>query len=241
MRTAGRVVAEILAACEAAGVAGATTASLEAAAAEVLARRGAAPSFLGYPGEHGCFPSVVSTSVNDEVVHGVPGPRVLAEGDVVSIDAGAVVNGWHADAAITFVVGDADPTTSSLIAAAQAALCSGIAEVRPGRRVGDISAAIAATAAEYGFAVVKDYGGHGIGKSLHEAPAVPNWGRAGTGTRLRPGMCLAIEPIVVAGSPELGVRADGWTVVTLDGRSAAHFEHTVAVTADGVDVLTAST
>lgn len=234
MRRAGRVVAEMHEACALAARPGATTADLDRVAREVLERRGARSNFLGYHG----FPAVVCASPNEVVVHGIPGPRVLEEGDIVSIDCGAVVEGWHADAAITVAVGEIDPLARRLVDVTRRALEASIAAVRPGVRTGDLGAACEAVVVEAGFSVVRDYVGHGIGRAMHEDPQLPNFGPGGRGSRLQEGHVLAIEPMVNAGGAAVRVLSDEWTVVTVDGSLSAHFEHTVAVTADGPEILT---
>ena len=234
MRRAGRIVAEMHEVCTRAAKPGATTADLDAAAREVLARRGARSNFLGYHG----FPAVACISPNEVIVHGIPGDRVLEDGDIVSIDCGAIVEGWHADAAVTVPVGGADRESLRLIDATRAALDAAIAVTAPDRRLGDIGAAVEGVARDGGFAVVREYVGHGIGTAMHEEPDVPNYGTAGRGLRLREGMVLAIEPMLNAGRRTTRLLADGWTVVTADGGRSAHFEHTVAVTASGPEVLT---
>lgn len=239
MRRAGRVVAEMHETCRAMARPGVTTAALEVACAAVLDRRGATSNFLGYPGVDSGFPAVLCASPNDVVVHGIPDHRPLRDGDILSVDTGAVVDGWHADAAVTIPVGDVDDEGRALVAVAEAALADGIAAAVAGARLGDVGRAVQARAEAAGFEVVREYAGHGIGRAMHEDPPVPNHGRPGTGMRIRSGLCIAIEPIVVAGSPRTVVSGDGWTVVTADGRRAAHCEHSVAVTDDGPVVLTA--
>jgi methionyl aminopeptidase len=234
MRRAGAIVAEMHDACTAAAKPGATTADLDAAAREVLDRRRARSNFLGYHG----FPAVACVSPNDVIVHGIPNGRVLDEGDIVSIDCGAIVDGWHADAAITVPVGRISDGDARLLATTRAALDAGVAAMRPGNRLGDVGAAIEKVVVAAGFAVVRDYVGHGIGTAMHEEPDVPNYGPAGRGLRLREGMVLALEPMVCAGRAGTRQLDDGWTVVTADGSRAAHFEHTVAVTERGSEVLT---
>jgi methionyl aminopeptidase len=234
MRRAGEVVAAAIAATRDAIKPGMTTADLDAVAAKVIEGRGAKPSFLGYRG----FPAMICTSVNDEIVHGIPGTRVLKEGDLVKLDVGAVVDGFHADSAVTVPVGEPSPEASKLIEATERALWAGLAEARPERRLGDIGAAVQTIAEGAGFSVVREYVGHGIGRSLHEEPPVPNYGTPGKGYRLTEGLVLAIEPMVNVGDYVTRLLPDGWTVVTQDGSLSAHFEHTVAVTADGPWVLT---
>ena len=236
MAQAGAVVAGALAAATAAVTAGISTADLDAVAAEQIRAAGATPSFLGYHG----FPATTCICVNDEVVHGIPSPaRRLREGDVVSIDCGAAVGGWHADAAVTVGVGTVAPGLAALLAACEQALWQGLAAARVGARVGDISAAVARSARAGGYGIVEDYVGHGIGSEMHMEPAVPNTGRPGRGPVLADGMALAVEPLLVLGGAGTSLLGDGWTVVTEDGSPAAHFEHTVAITAAGPRVLTA--
>ncbi len=237
MAEAGEVIAGALAAAAAVVKAGISTADLDAVAAEQIRAAGATPSFLGYHG----FPATTCVCVNDEVVHGIPSPaRLLREGDVVSIDCGASVGGWHADAAVTVGVGTVTPELTALLAACEQALWQGLAAARVGARVGDISAAVARAARSAGdYGIVEDYVGHGIGSEMHMDPAVPNTGRPGRGPVLADGMALAIEPLLVLGRPGTALLGDGWTVVTEDGSPAAHFEHTVAITAAGPRVLTA--
>lgn len=234
MRRAGRVVAEMHAMCVAAAKPGATTADLDRAAREVLTRRGARSNFLGYHG----FPAVACTSVNEVVVHGIPGGRVLEEGDIVTIDCGAIVEGWHADAAITVPVGAIDDESRRLIETADRALAAQIAVLVDGARLGDVGAACEEIVRRAGFSVTDGYTGHGIGTAMHEPPEVPNHGPPGRGMRLREGHVLALEPMVQAGRPATRVLDDGWTVVTADGRRAAHAEHTVAIGPDGPEILT---
>ncbi|MDQ1381818.1 MAG: methionyl aminopeptidase [Actinomycetota bacterium] len=234
MRRAGAVVAEMHDACTRAAVPGATTADLDRAARAVLDRRHARSNFLGYHG----FPAVACISANEVVVHGIPGSRILAEGDIVSIDCGAIIEGWHADAAITVPVGDVDTQSQRLMDVTRAALESAIAATVAGNRLGDIGAAAESPVDKAGFGVVREYVGHGIGTEMHEEPDVPNYGPAGRGLKLRAGIVLAIEPMVTAGRPATRTLDDGWTVVTADGSRAAHFEHTVAVTDNGPQILT---
>ena len=237
MREAGQVVAAAIEATRAAVRPGITTRELDAVAEKVIRDAGAAPSFLGYHG----FPATLCLSVNDEVVHGIPGSRVIRDGDVVSIDCGAIVRGWHADAAVTVCVGDVPEDVRRLVDVCEESLRRGIAAVRDGGRLSDIGAAIEAYVRPFGFGLLEGYTGHGIGRALHEDPPVPNTAPRGPGRgpRLQTGLVLAIEPMVTLGSPDVDVLADDWTVVTRDGRPAAHFEHTVAITPDGVRVLTA--
>ncbi len=234
MRKAGSIVAEMHDVCTRGAKPGATTADLDAAARDVLERRHARSNFLGYHG----FPAVACISPNEVIVHGIPDGRVLEEGDIVSIDCGAIVDGWHADAAITVPVGEIDDDDRRLLDTTRASLDAAIAATLDGNRLGDIGAAVEATVKDAGFGLVREYVGHGIGTAMHEEPDVPNYGLAGRGLRLRAGMVLAIEPMVTAGRPASRVLGDGWTVVTADGSRAAHFEHTVAITDSGPEVLT---
>ena len=213
---------------------GATTGDLDLAAREVLDRRGARSNFLNYHG----FPAVACISPNEVIVHGIPGDRVLDDGDIVSIDCGAIIEGWHGDAAITIPVGAIDAESRRLLDTTKAALDAGIAAARPGNRLGDIGAAVEGVALAAGYSVVKEYVGHGIGTAMHEDPEVPNYGTAGRGLRLREGMVLAIEPMVNGGKADTLLLDDGWTVVTADGSRSAHFEHTIAITENGPQVLT---
>jgi methionyl aminopeptidase len=234
MRRAGAVVAEMHEACTLATKPGATTADLDAAARDVLARHHARSNFLNYHG----FPAVACISPNEVIVHGIPGNRVLEDGDIVSIDCGAIVEGWHGDAAITIPVGAIDEGSQHLIDTTREALAAGIAACHPGNRLGDLGAAVEGIARAGGCSVVREYVGHGIGTAMHEEPDVPNYGPAGRGPRLKEGMVLAIEPMLCAGRATTKVLADGWTVVTADGSRAAHFEHSVAITDRGPEILT---
>jgi methionyl aminopeptidase len=236
MRAAGRVVAEMHERIRAAIRPGVTTAELDRIGRDVLERRGATSNFLGYHG----YPAVICASVNDTVVHGIPSETIrLDEGDLVSIDCGAVVEGWHGDAAFTVGVGTVSAEASRLVAVAEAALAAAIATMVPGNRVGDVGAVVESTVLAAGLDVLRDYCGHGIGRAMHEWPDVPNFGRPGRGPRLASGVVLAVEPMVVAGSTAVEVLDDGWSVRTGDGRWAAHAEHTIAVTEHGALILTA--
>lgn len=243
MRRAGLVVAHALAEMAAAAVAGTTTAELDAVAREVLAREGATSNFLNYDVGYGIppYPAVVCVSVNDEIVHGIPGARVLADGDLVSIDFGAVVDGFHGDAAVTVAVGSVAPEALALSDVTREALAAGLARVRPDVRVGDISSAVQShvRAARGRYGIVAEYTGHGIGTRMHMDPDVPNLGRPGRGPKLPVGAVVAVEPMVTLGSPGTDVLEDDWTVVTRDGKVSCHWEHTVAVTPGGCWVLTA--
>lgn len=234
MREAGRITALALRIVGETVRPGITTAELDAIAESAILAEGALPAFKGYHG----FPATLCTSVDGEVVHGIPGPRVLREGEILSVDCGAIVDGYYGDSARTFAVGVIGDEPKRLMDATQAALVAGIASCRPGLRLYDISAAVQEVAESAGFSVVREYVGHGIGRAMHEDPQIPNYGRAGTGPVLKSGMVFAIEPMVNAGDPDVHSLDDGWTVVTTDGRPSAHFEHTVAVTDDGPLVLT---
>ena len=235
MRAAGRVVAEMHQAIRARARAGVTTMELDNVARDVLATRGAASNFLGYHG----FPATICASVNDELVHGIPGGRVLADGDVLSIDCGAIVNGWHGDAAFTMAIGTIDPEARRLITTADRALDAAIAAMQPGGHLGDIGAAVDSVVSAAGYGSPRNLCGHGIGRAMHEDPDVENRGRRGKGPRLEPGVVLAIEPMLIAGGgDDVFVLDDDWTVVTADGSLAAHTEHTVLVTDHGPEILT---
>ncbi|MFI5608827.1 type I methionyl aminopeptidase [Amycolatopsis sp. NPDC051903] len=241
MREAGRVVARALAAVREAAGTGVSLLELDAVAAQVMAEAGAKPSFLGYHPRWAPtpYPGVICASVNDAIVHGIPGRYRLRDGDLLSIDCGAAVDGWHGDAAVSFVVGGADPADLALIAATEEALAAGIAAAQPGAKMGDISAAIGAVGRASGYGVTEGHGGHGIGHAMHEDPPVPNDGRPGRGLRLRPGLVLAIEPMFTRGGLDhYRHDPDGWTVRTTDGTRASHSEHTVAITEAGPVVLT---
>jgi methionyl aminopeptidase len=240
MREAGRIVARALQAVKDAAAPGVTTRELDALAAETIAAHGATSNFLGYGSEVGPpFPGVICTSVNEETIHGIPSDRALREGDLFSIDCGAVVEGWHADAATTIAIGEVPPECTALMDVTEQALWAGIEAMRGGRRVGDISRAIETYVRGRGdYGIVRGYTGHGIGSALHQEPNVPNVsGRLRT-AKLRRGMVLAIEPMIVLGSPEVREMPDQWTVSTVDGSVAAHFEHSVALTESGPVVLT---
>ena len=237
MARAGVVVEAALAAAREAAVIGATTADVDAAAAKVIAERGAKSNFLGYHG----FPATTCVSVNDEVVHGIPGVRVLSDGDVVSIDCGAIVDGWHGDSAITVVLGDApDPDDVALSEATRTALWAGIAALAGARRIDEVGAAVEDVATAAGVHPIDGYVGHGIGTEMHQEPDVLNYRVRGRLAKVRPGLCVAIEPMFVRGTSESRVLDDDWTVVSADGSRAAHWEHSVAVHEDGIWVLTAS-
>lgn len=236
MRAAGRVVAEMHSRIRDAIRPGVTTAELDRIGRQVLADHGATSNFLGYG--HPPFPGVICASPNDVIVHGIPGDRVLEDGDIVSIDCGAILDGWHADAAFTAPVGTVDPAALRLIEVTEAALLAGLAQLVPGNRLGDLGHAICAHAEAEGYGVVREYVGHGIGRAMHERPDVPNHGQPGTGLKLAEGNTFAVEPMVNMGSAATELLDDDWTVVTADGSWSAHVEHTVVVTADGPEILT---
>ena len=241
MRASGRVVAQILATVRAAATAGTRLAELDEAARCVLADASATSPFLGYRPAFAPvpFPAVICTSVNDAALHGIPGRYRLADGDLLSVDCGAVLDGWAADAAISFTIGPSRPADARLIATTEAALRAGIAAAVPGARIGDISAAIGATGRAGGYGICTDFGGHGVGRAMHEDPHIPNAGPPGRGHRLAPGLVIAIEPWFLAGGQDsYHIDRDGWTIRSADGSRAAHAEHTVAITADGPRILT---
>jgi methionyl aminopeptidase len=241
MRAAGQVVAQILAAVRAEAKAGTRTADLDEAARGVLAQAGATSPFLGYRPAFAPvpFPATICTSVNDAALHGIPGSYRLAEGDLLSVDCGAVLDGWAADAAISFSIGLSRPADRRLIATTGAALQAGIAAAVPGARIGDISAAIGAAGRAAGYGICTDFGGHGVGRAMHEDPHIPNEGPPGRGRRLVPGLVIAIEPWFLAGGKDrYYIDDDGWTIRSADGSRAAHAEHTVAVTEEGPQILT---
>jgi len=243
MRAAGLVVARVLTQLRDAARPGVTTADLDRLARDELARARASSSFLGYDGGYGLppYPGVTCISVDDEVVHGIPGPRVLGEGDLVSVDFGACLDGWHGDAAVTFAVGECAAERAELCEATRQALWAGIAAMRDGGRIGDIGHAVESRlrAEPRRYGIVTEFTGHGIGRAMHMEPDVPNTGRQGRGAELTPGVTLAIEPMVTLGSARLAELDDEWTIVTRDGSVAAHWEHTVAITEHGLWVLTA--
>ncbi|WP_284690565.1 type I methionyl aminopeptidase [Propioniciclava flava] len=243
MRRAGLVVAQTHVALREAAAPGVTTGELDVLAREVLARHGATSSFLGYDGGYDDppFPAVTCISVNEEIVHGIPGDRVLAAGDLVSVDFGAIVDGWHGDGAITFGVGELSPADARLSDVTREAMWAGIGAAHLRGRVGDISHAVERRIREepLTYGIVRDFTGHGIGSAMHQPPDVPNYGRPGRGTRIVEGLALAIEPMVTLGSEEGLTLDDDWTVVTADGSRAAHWEHTMTVTSAGLWILTA--
>jgi methionyl aminopeptidase len=235
MRRAGRVVAEMHEECIRASKPGATTLDVDRVARDVLERRGARSNFLNYHG----FPAVICASPNQVIVHGIPDGTVLEEGDIFSIDCGAIIEGWHGDAAVTIPIGTVDEESQRLIDVTKASLDAAIERVVDGKRMGEVGAAVEDVAVSAGFTVVKEYVGHGIGTAMHEEPQVPNYaGGPNSKYRMKEGLVLAIEPMVNAGTAETLLLDDGWTVVTRDGRRSAHFEHTVAVTDHGPEVLT---
>lgn len=235
MRRAGSVVAGALKALEKAICPGMSTKDIDVLAADFLANNNAKPAFLGYRG----FPATICVSINSEVVHGIPSSkRKLAEGDIVSLDFGCVVDGFYADAAITVGVGRISESAARLIAVTRESLHRGISEMQIGKRTGDIGFAVQSYCESAGFSVVRDFVGHGVGRALHEEPAVPNHGSRGSGVRLSAGMVLAVEPMVNIGSPDVEILDDGWTAVTKDGSLSAHFEHTIAMAENGPEILT---
>jgi len=234
MRRSCRLVAETLKLLGSLAKPGISTGELDRLAEEHIRSRGGLPSFKGYRG----YPASICTSVNSEVVHGIPGPRVLEEGDIISIDVGALKDGYHGDCAATFAVGGISEKAVKLLEVTERALAAGIEQARKGNRVVDISRAVQSTAEGAGFSVVRDLRGHGIGQQLHEEPEVPNFVTTGLSPLLVQGMTIAVEPMVTAGTCEVTVLPDAWTVVTKDGQLAAHFEHTIAITANGAEILT---
>jgi methionyl aminopeptidase len=234
MRKAGQVVAEMHAATRQAARAGVTTAELDKVAREVLDRRGARSNFLGYHG----FPAVICASPNNVIVHGIPGEYRLKEGDIISVDCGAIVEGYHGDAAFTMGIGQVSPAAEKLMQVTEASLWAGISQMDDGKRLHEIGRAVQRVAEKAGFSVVREYVGHGIGTAMHEEPNVPNYWPGYPGPLMRPGMAFAVEPMVNAGGPATTTLEDGWAVVTADGSLSAHFEHTIVITEDGPEVLT---
>lgn len=234
MRRAGAVVADTLAALRDALRPGVSTAELDQVAEQIIRKAGATPSFKGYRG----FPASICASPNHVIVHGIPSPMRLEEGDIISLDVGAYLDGYHADSAWTFPVGDVDPTASELLKVTEASLDAALEQCKPGNRLGDVGYAVQEVAEGAGFSIVREYAGHGVGRALHEEPSIPNYGPAGRREVLAPGMTLAIEPMVNTGGSGTKTLADGWAVVTADGSLSAHFEHTVAITENGHEVLT---
>lgn len=234
MQKAGKITAGALIAAGEAIRPGMTTKELDTVVRRYITSHGAKPSFLGYAG----FPGSACISVNDEVIHGIPGPRKLEEGDIVSVDVGAYIDGYHGDSAKTFAVGEISEKAKALMKSTEESLYIAIKMVKPGVRLGDIGAAIQKYNEENGFSVVREFVGHGVGKNLHEEPEVPNFGKEGHGIRLTAGMVIAIEPMINEGTAAIKVMPDEWTVKTRDGKLSAHFEHTIAVTSDGAFILT---
>jgi methionyl aminopeptidase len=238
MRDAGAILADILEVLHAEIRPGVTTGELDEIAARMIRDAGAVSSFKGY-GSNPPFPAVICASINDEVVHGIPSThRRLAEGDLVSIDVGCIVDGWHADCARTWTVGSVSREVRDLVEATRRGMEAGIAAAVPGSRLGDVGHAIESVAHAHGYGIVRPFVGHGIGRSMHEEPQVPNYGRPGTGLLIEPGMCFAIEPMFTLGGDEVFMDDDGWTVRTADGALSAHFENTIAVTEHGPELLT---
>ena len=244
MRRAGRLVAEVLALVEEELKPGVSTGHLDRLAEQHIRSAGGVPSFKGYlgGGRYGrgpqAFPASTCISIDNEVVHGIPGDRVVRDGQIVSIDVGAIVEGWHGDAARTFAVGAPPAEVAELMTATRLAMLAGIAAAVPGNRIGDISGAIEDVGSSHGYGIVRQFVGHGIGTEMHQDPQVPNYRTGSRGLELQPGICLAIEPMFTLGGGEVEVLPDHWTVVTADGSLAAHFEHTIAVTDNGPEILT---
>jgi methionyl aminopeptidase len=234
MRRSGKITAKVLSDLMKAARAGMTTGELDAMAEKGIRELGGVPTFKGYHG----FPASICTSVDDEVVHGIPGSRVLREGDLLSIDIGTTLDGYVSDSAATVAIGNVSSEAQRLMDITQECLMTGIAQMQRGNRVGDIGAAVQAHAEKNGYGVVRELVGHGVGREMHEEPQVPNYGKPHTGLELRPGLVLAIEPMITQGAYAVKILKDGWTVVTADGKLAAHFEHTIAVTDDGPKILT---
>ncbi|HEY1977248.1 MAG TPA: type I methionyl aminopeptidase [Candidatus Baltobacteraceae bacterium] len=234
MRRSGKITAKVLTDLMKAARAGMTTGELDAMAEKGIRGLGGVPTFKGYHG----FPASICASVDDEVVHGIPGPRVLREGDLLSIDIGTTLDGYVSDSAATVAIGNVSSEAQRLMDVTQECLMVGIAQMQRGNRVGDIGAAVQAHAEKNGYGVVRELVGHGVGRAMHEEPQVPNYGKARTGLELRAGLVLAIEPMITQGNHAVKILKDGWTVVTADGKLAAHFEHTIAVTDDGPKILT---
>ncbi|MBT97952.1 MAG: type I methionyl aminopeptidase [Dehalococcoidia bacterium] len=234
MRRAGGIVGNVLDLLKAAVEPGMTTLDLDKIANKEILRQGAKPSFMGYQG----FPASICASVNEEIVHGIPSKRVLLEGDIVKVDVGATIEGFIGDAAVSIAVGEVTPEAAELMDHTRISLEEGIKAAQPGGRVGDIGAAVQAYGESRGYGVVREFVGHGIGRFLHEDPQVPNYGQAGMGPLLRVGMCIAIEPMFNMGDWHTRILDDEWTVVTADGKLSSHFEHTIAITEDGPEILT---
>jgi methionyl aminopeptidase len=247
MRRAGRIVAEVLALIESELKPGVSTGHLDRLAERHIREAGATPSFKGYlgGGRYGkgprAFPASTCISIDAEVVHGIPGDRTIRDGSLVSVDVGAILDGWHGDGARTFIVGDVSPEARELVDTTRLAMMAGIGAARSGARIGDISAAVEDVGTAHGFGIVRPFVGHGIGTDMHQEPQVPNYRTGSRGAELQPGVCLAIEPMFTLGSGDVYVDPDGWTVSTADGALAAHFEHTIAVTENGPEILTTIT
>ena len=238
MAVAGRLVADVLDLIGREMKPGMTTAELDRMAEDLIRSRNGIPSFIGVPGRVAPYRHSLCVSLDDEIVHGVPGSKKVREGQIVSIDAGAIVDGWHGDGARTFIVGEAPSRVTDLVAATERAMYAGIAAAVPGNYLSDISGAIEDVAAEHGYGVIRAFVGHGIGTEMHEEPQVTNYRTGSKGRRIEPGLCLAIEPMFTLGTHNVRIRDDGWTVVTADGALAAHWEHTIAVLPDGPRILT---
>jgi methionyl aminopeptidase len=234
MRRSGRITSKVLTDLMKAARPGMATSELDRLAERGIREAGGVPTFKGYNG----FCGSICVSINDEVVHGIPGSRVLADGDLLSIDIGTTYEGYVSDSAVTIPVGTIGQSARRLLEVTQACLTIGIAQMERGNHVGDIGAAVQAHAERHGYGVVRELVGHGVGRAMHEEPQVPNYGKRGTGMELRPGLVLALEPMITQGSPKIRILPDGWTVVTADGKLAAHFEHTIAVTENGPKILT---
>jgi methionyl aminopeptidase len=239
MREAGRHVGEILLVLRQLAEPGVTTAEIDRAARQEIRNRKLESSFLGYsPGGAPPYPAVLCTSVNAEIVHGIPGTRELVDGDILKLDFGVLYGGFHGDSAVTIPIGEISEESRQLIDATRRSMYAGIKRMCPGNRLGDVGHAVQEVAEAEGYAVVRDFVGHGVGRELHEPPQLPNFGRPGRGQRLRTGMVLAIEPMVNLGSPGVEIRDDGWTAQTVDGKYSCHFEHTIAITENGPEILT---
>ena len=238
MAVAGRLVADVLDRMAEEVRPGITTLELDSIADRMIRGAGGTPSFVGVPGRGGPYRHSLCISIDDEVVHGVPGRRRIEAGQIVSIDAGAIIDGWHGDAARTYIVGDVPPHVRALVETTERAMFAGIAAAVPGNHIGDISAAIEDVALAAGYGVVRSFVGHGIGNEMHEEPQVTNYRTTTRGRRLEPGLCLAIEPMFTLGGHDVEIRPDGWTVATTDGSLASHWEHSIAITRDGPRILT---
>ena len=235
MRTAGRTVAEVLTALRETAAPGVTMQDLDEIAARIIRDRGCTPSFLGYHG----YPATICTSPNNVIVHGIPDGYKLKDGDILSVDVGAIYEGYHGDAARTFAIGDVPDEVTKLVRVTEESMHAGIEQVKAGARIGDIGAAVQQVAEGAGFSVVREYVGHGIGEQMHEEPQIPNYGESGKGMKLKKGMAICIEPMVNMGDWRTELQDDGWTVTTADGSLSAHFENTIAITKDSVEVMTA--